>query len=301
MRTLRTRIAPTPSGHLHRGNAFAFLATYLWAQVNEASLMLRIDDLDQPRYRRRYAESIFRVLENLGIEWQEGPQSIAELEGEWSQSSRRDLYDDALRLLAQKATLFGCSCSRGDLVPTKGGYQYIGTCLNQNLPLHGEQLAWRYRHVSPVELLDFNGQLHLVGLPPIQHFPVLRRKDGLPAYHVASVVDDLHFGVTHLIRGIDLWDSSLAQLSLAASFNVAFAERHFYHHSLVVQPSGQKLSKSKQATPVSDELTSLKGRRSFYADFCNWLGLSKPYESTVALLRALQTVERHPWPSDHRG
>jgi len=294
MRTLRTRIAPTPSGHLHRGNAFAFLATYLWAQVNEASLMLRIDDLDQPRYRRRYAESIFRVLENLGIEWQEGPQSIAELEGKWSQKYRHEKYQHFLENLRLKGALFACTCSRQDLIAGPEGYHYPGTCLRRGLAFRQKDTAWRYCGAAEALLHPFNesgNPAQKVSLPPTLQHMVLRRKYGLPAYQVASLCDDEHFGITHIVRGMDLWPSSIAQLCLSANAGSGFGQTQFWHHGLIAQKNGTKLSKSQKAAPVNEELYSQAGRSAFYGNFCDWMGWPQKLASTKALLKALQNRE----------
>lgn len=291
MTTFRTRIAPTPSGHLHRGNAFAFLATYLWAQVNQASLMLRFDDLDQPRYRRHYAQSILETLQLLAIEWDLGPANVTELEQQWSQKFRHQHYHHFLEKLCEQGALFACTCSRRDLIAEPEGYHYPGTCLQRGLAFRQKGVSWRYCGVAEALLTPFNESENSppkVKLAPTLRHMVLRRKDGLPAYQIASLCDDVHFGITHIIRGMDLWQSSIAQLCLSANGASAFAATRFYHHGLVLQKGGAKLSKTQKAAPVNRELSTAEGRGHFYRDFCRWMGWPQTYGSTESLLGGLK-------------
>ena len=96
---LKTRIAPTPSGLLHEGNGISFLLTYALARAYEGQILLRIDDLDAERMRLAYLDDIFRTLDWLGIEWDEGPSSVADFQQNWSQHHRLDLYQNALDTL----------------------------------------------------------------------------------------------------------------------------------------------------------------------------------------------------------
>ena len=95
---MKTRIAPTPSGFLHVGNAVSFLITYCLAKSENGKLLLRIDDLDRERYRKEYLEDIFYALDWLGIQYDEGPSSVADFDKYWSQHQRLSLYDDVLNL-----------------------------------------------------------------------------------------------------------------------------------------------------------------------------------------------------------
>lgn len=293
MAPFRTRIAPTPSGHLHRGNAFAFLATYLWAQTHQASLLLRFDDLDQPRYRREYAESIFHTLHLLDIQWDKGPRDVQELEQEWSQKYRLEHYQNFLEKLKNRGTLFACSCSRKDLIAHPEGYVYPGTCLQRGLAFRQKAVAWRYSGTNEAVLYPFNESEppQKVSLPPTLMHMVLRRKDGLPAYQVASLCDDLHYGITHIIRGMDLWPSSIAQLCLAANGAPEFTNTRFWHHQLLNYRDGSKMSKSQQAPPVNEELSNAAGKEKFYGDFCEWMGWPEKYRSTREILQALKKAK----------
>src|ERR1044072_3055513 len=111
----RTRIAPTPSGYLHIGNAFSFLLTALHAKKRGASLLLRIDDIDDERKRPEYVNDIFTSLEWLGIEWNEGPSGPEDFELNWSQNRRLDIYKGILPRLREAEIIFACECSRKKL------------------------------------------------------------------------------------------------------------------------------------------------------------------------------------------
>jgi glutamyl/glutaminyl-tRNA synthetase len=135
----KTRIAPTPSGYLHLGNALSFALTAALACKAGAKVLLRIDDLDQQRVNNDYVQDIFDTLNFLNIPWDEGPRDVADYKAIWSQLHRMDLYKDALDQLADQRDVFACKCSRAQL---KDGI-YPGTCRNRSLPLNTPDTAWR--------------------------------------------------------------------------------------------------------------------------------------------------------------
>jgi glutamyl/glutaminyl-tRNA synthetase len=115
----KTRIAPTPSGFLHEGNAFAFILTAALAQVYGASILLRVDDLDNDRKRPEYVDDLFQTLHWLGVDWKEGPTDANDLEQRWSQMHRIPLYEAALERLREKGLVYACGCSRKELSELK--------------------------------------------------------------------------------------------------------------------------------------------------------------------------------------
>ena len=143
MALLKTRLAPTPSGFLHLGNAFNIITTVLIAHLEGAKILLRVDDLDQARYRREYADDIFQTLEFLGISWDEGPGGVGELEQKWSQKYRINLYRDYLAQLAEKDLLFACECSRNEIAAISPDGIYPGTCIDKKIPLQTTGTSWR--------------------------------------------------------------------------------------------------------------------------------------------------------------
>jgi len=128
----RSRLAPTPSGYLHLGNACNFLLTWLWIRHLGGELWLRIDDLDQARVRPEYIEDIFQQLDWLGLDTDQGPRSVGELQKTWTQQLRTERYLSALTTLKNTGALYRCICSRRQwqaLVGEEG--HYPGTCRHQ--------------------------------------------------------------------------------------------------------------------------------------------------------------------------
>lgn len=251
------RIAPTPSGYLHTGNALNFVFNALAARVApQGRLLLRIDDLDAERKRPEYVEDIFRCLEWLGIEWQEGPQGPDELEARWSQQHRMPQYMAALETLRQSGMVFACGKSRKALAPF--GEDYPDAFRRQGLSLDDPDVAWRAQ--TPA------------------HFPlpcfVVRQRQGRPSYQVASVCDDVNFGVTHLIRGEDLAPSSAAQYWLCDYIGCAsFHQTLTFHHGLIKDANGAKLSKTDGAPALRARYAQNRSSVAIYQLAANWLGI----------------------------
>lgn len=249
----RTRIAPTPSGFLHLGNAASFLLTAALARQSGARLLLRIDDMDRERVRPEYVQDVFDTLRFLEIDWEEGPRNAEEFEARWSQRHRLPLYEAALRQLAAGGHVFACTCSRAEVLQAGGDGGYPGTCLHKGLSLDTPGAAWRLDTTAPRPLVwrTPQGPQQAAELPPsVRHF-VVRKKDGAPAYQLSSLADDVHFGVDFIVRGADLLDSTLAQLYAAQVLGLsAFTGSSFIHHGLLPDEQGNKLSKSAGATSV---------------------------------------------------
>ena len=250
----RTRIAPTPSGYLHLGNAWSFKLTADLAYRMGAKTLLRIDDLDRDRVEEPYVQDIFDTLHFLGIPWDEGPRDRADFEQTWSQLRRMALYRQALEELRKQGVLFACACSRTQIARESAGGKYPGTCRDKGLSLDMPDVSWRVRTDMERELtmqqLDapaFKGPLDR----NVKDF-VVRKKDGIPAYQLTSLVDDLYFEADLIVRGQDLWSSTLAQLYLAELLpgGTAFAGVTFHHHTLFTNADESKLSKSAGAASI---------------------------------------------------
>lgn len=249
----KTRIAPTPSGYLHLGNAFSFILTSELAKKYGAKVLLRIDDLDRERVQENYVQDIFETLHFLNIEWQEGPKNIQEFEEQFSQLHRLKLYNKALVQLKQSGKIFACSCSRTQVSHNSENGAYAGTCKHKNIPLNASEVTWRLNtdDVKEITLNTLNEGNIKTQLPESMRYFVVRKKNGFPAYQLSSVVDDMYFGVDLIVRGQDLWDSTLAQLYLASVLEQEiFLKATFYHHALLTNSAGEKLSKSAGDTSI---------------------------------------------------
>lgn len=231
----KTRYAPTPSGYLHLGNLYSFILTAILARDSGASILLRIDDMDRERFRPEYLQNIFETLRYFDLPWQEGPENSADFLHSWSQQHRMDSYTKALDELRQKGLLYACACTRTDLQKAGLLSGCIGNC-SSRYTLDDPDLNWRYRTPEqssfPVSMKDF----------------IVRKRDGLPAYQLCSVVDDALFGINLVVRGVDLLESSIAQIALSHSLeNNSYATAVHIHHALLTDKAGHKLSKSEGA------------------------------------------------------
>lgn len=251
--TKLTRYAPTPSGYLHLGNIYSFILTYLLAKKQGANILLRIDDLDQDRVKPVYIQDIFDCLDFLELPFDMGPRTLREYEAEYSQRHRMDLYESALQVFQGKGRVFACECSRSKVDRMHPLGYYTGLCRDKKLPFEGKGNSWRFRagmH-QDVPFYELGKGLVQGKLPGILADFIVRRKDGLPAYQLTSVVDDIHFGVDMVVRGKDLWGSTIAQVMLSQSLeNNDFSKTMFHHHALLKGPGDQKLSKSAGATSI---------------------------------------------------
>ena len=212
----RSRLAPTPSGYLHLGNACNFLLTWLWIRHLGGELWLRIDDLDQARVRPEYIEDIFQQLDWLELDTDQGPRSVGELQKTWTQQLRTERYLSALTTLKNTGDLYRCICSRRQwqsLVGEEGCYP--GTCRQQQHPAE-QPGSWRIQlpETATIRWQKWpSGQEELDLADEMGDF-VIQRRDGQVAYQLASCLDDLDWQMNLLIRGIDLRPSTAAQSHL---------------------------------------------------------------------------------------
>lgn len=229
------RFAPTPSGPLHFGSIVAALASYLDARHNGGKWLLRIEDIDTPRVRAGADRKIIDTLEILGLEW-DGDIVY--------QGNRLDHYQRALEVLQDKGLLYRCYCPRR----ITRGKPYPGTCRTRP---GRDSKPHSLRIITPERPVSFDDAIQgrLTGrLNELTGDFILRRSDGLVAYNLAVVIDDAAQGVTHIVRGADLTDTTFNQAYLQSVLNLPIPE--YAHHPLVLDEDGKKISKQDGATDV---------------------------------------------------
>lgn len=262
------RIAPTPSGYLHKGNLFSFWLTRDWALRLNKPLFLRIDDLDQARERKEYVSFIFEALRFYGIEWQAGPQNIQE-QPSYSQLGRIPLYKEAIEKLKRQAFIFPCKCSRKKI--REAGLQ-SGCASNCAKDTEGEKrrgVCWRFKtRDEKVSYTDLNGIIKELSYPKEMREFIVERKAGLAAYQIASLVDDIHFGISHIVRGNGLRPSTWAQWQLAEALSLSsFHQIQFLHHPLLMEDQ-QKLSKSNRSPALK---LQEQERKLLWGEYTEWI------------------------------
>ncbi|MHB8206300.1 glutamate--tRNA ligase family protein [Mucilaginibacter sp.] len=269
----RTRIAPTPSGFLHIGNVLSFAITAALAKRAGAKILLRIDDIDQARVDKQYVQDIFDTLNFLEIPWEEGPGKVKQFDDQYSQLHRMGLYNEALEQLQANKRVYACNCSRKQLSES------TCNCYEKQLSLSADNVSWRLRTNPINELIikNYNGELIQAALPEEMNNFVVRKKDGFPAYQLTSVIDDLYYGVDLVVRGEDLWHSTLAQHQLAIALELDdFKNITFYHHSLIKDSAGNKLSKSAGATSIKYLREQGKSASDVYQLIATIIGIHEP-------------------------
>jgi glutamyl-Q tRNA(Asp) synthetase len=234
------RFAPSPTGALHVGSLTTAVASFLHAKQASGEWLVRIEDIDPPREVAGAADQILRTLEAFALPWD---RSVL------YQSQRLDVYREAADSLVRSGQAFLCSCTRGILRATAKARtgRYPGTC--RTILRHERATAIRAR-VEP------GAHPYVDGLQGLKSDDVsatlgdyvIYRRDGLPAYHLAVVVDDAAQGVTTVVRGIDLLPSTAAHVHLQNALRVATPK--YFHLPVVVNAAGQKLSKQSKAEPV---------------------------------------------------
>ena len=232
---VRGRFAPSPTGPLHAGSLLAALGSWLLARQAGGQWLLRIEDIDPPREQAGAAEDQLRTLARFGLA-HDGPISY--------QSQRSALYQEALDRLLATGAAFECHCSRTDLLASGGIHRHCVKIAHRANP------AIRLR-VPDGCLITFDdaicGHIEQRVDTEVGDF-VLRRADGLWAYQLAVVVDDAAQGITEIVRGADLLDSTPRQILLQQLLGLP-TPRHA-HLPLLLDAEGRKLSKSSSALPV---------------------------------------------------
>jgi glutamyl-Q tRNA(Asp) synthetase len=236
----RGRFAPSPTGPLHLGSLIAAVASYLDARHNGGQWLVRMEDIDPPRERAGAAEAILNSLHRHGLDW-DGDVLF--------QGTRSAAYDEALAQLQAAGLLFRCRCTRQQLGPDGC---CGGRCDDIEEAFAGP-MALRAR-VAPHTAIDLDDlvQGHRQWLLGSTHpdFTV-RRKDGLYAYQLAVAVDDIAQGITHVIRGSDLLDSTPRQVYLMESLGAPPPQ--YGHFPVITDADGHKFSKQNHAPALNDD------------------------------------------------
>jgi len=227
------RFAPSPTGPLHLGSLVAAVASYLQAKTHGGRWIVRVEDIDPPREQPGATEDILQTLRDFGFIWDEEPGL---------QSRSRPAHESALQTLIDAELAYPCGCSRRQLVGAPRGPLgtiYPGTCRDG---CSSTETAIRIRTTDQLVAFD-DGLQGRVG----QHLEsesgdfIIRRRDGLIAYHLAVVVDDELQGITEILRGIDLMDSTPRQIWLQRL--LGYRTPNYLHIPVITHANGDKLSK----------------------------------------------------------
>lgn len=247
------RYAPSPTGELHLGNLRTALLAWLQTRLTGGVFVLRIEDLDVSRNRAGSADKIIADLKRLGLDWDEGPDRGGRL-GPYTQLDRLALYRRACDFLGGGNRLFPCFCSRKDIreaasAPHGVAVVYPGTCRAR--PGSGETIPEGVRNAAPAwrfavddEIVCFHDCLQGVYRQDLAREVgdfVVRRRDDVFAYQLAVVVDDALMGVTDVVRGEDLIDSTPRQIALQAALGLATPR--YWHAPVLRDGHGQRLAK----------------------------------------------------------
>ena len=264
----RGRLAPSPTGFLHAGHARTFWAAHERARAARGVLVMRVEDLDEARSREEFAAASLEDLKWLGVEWQEGPDVGGEF-APYVQSERRGFYLEAWARLVAEGFVYPCYCSRRDIaraaeaphegVQTNAAQNaqddepvYPGTCRPRagEAPFVVERpagLNWRFRVPDGEEIvfedLKQGRQVYVAGRD-FGDFAVWRRDD-VPAYQLAVVVDDESMRITEVVRGADLLKSTARQILLQRA--LGYATPDYFHCDLVTDERGERLAKRHES------------------------------------------------------
>lgn len=234
------RFAPSPTGPLHLGSLVTAVASFLHARAHGGEWLVRIEDIDPPREVPGAADAILRTLEAFELEW-DRPVLY--------QSSRLDEYRRTADDLLASGRAFRCRCSRSEIRAANEGEsgRYPGTCRDRPVARGDAAVRLRVDHavVRVADALQGTSEVDLAA--SLGDYVVVRR-DGLPAYHLAVVLDDAQQGVTTVVRGVDLLDSTPAHVHLQSVLGLPTPT--YYHLPVVVNAAGQKLSKQTGAATV---------------------------------------------------
>lgn len=270
------RFAPTPSGYLHFGSLLAAVASYLDARSQKGQWLVRIEDLDTPRNVAGASEHILRTLQAYGLHW----------DGEVvRQSQRLALYESVIDHWLETGQAYHCDCSRRQIIAHDGIYP--GTCRDRQLPAAADHAV---RVKVSAQTLSFDDRLQgrfSQELASSSGDFIIRRRDGIIAYQLAVVVDDIAQGVTDIVRGADLLDSTPRQLWLYHLLRQPVPR--YLHVPLIMRHEGEKLSKRLGSTPLEPAQAS--------ATLYRALRILTPQPPTA--LAAAPVAEQLQWAIDH--
>jgi glutamyl-tRNA synthetase len=293
-----TRLAPSPTGAQHLGNARTYLITWLMARQHDGRVVLRIEDIDSPRIKPGASDQALDDLRWLGLTWDAGPIV---------QTERIPLYNRALERLQSRELVYPCTCTRSDVeqaasAPHNDGIEptYLGTCARRRVAdaasLADRPFAWRFRVADVPAFTDgFRGPVALTREQIGGDF-VVWKSLGTPAYQLAVVVDDADNGVTCVVRGDDLVSSTPRQLLLYHALETPPPD--FVHVPLVVGPDGRRLAKRHGDTRLSSLRASgvhAEKILGLLAWSCGWRADVSP-TSAAALIPAFDLAAIPPAP-----
>jgi glutamyl/glutaminyl-tRNA synthetase len=261
----RGRLAPSPTGLLHLGHARTFWIAAQRAHEHNGKLILRNEDLDAARCRAEFVDAMFEDLRWLGIEWDEGPDRGGP-HAPYSQSQRRDRYLAAWQKLRERGLIYPCNCSRKEVAQAASAPNdlddepvYPGTCRPCRVSADEASAAphsfpaganWRFRVPDSEEIrftdLHLGPQTFIAGRD-FGDFIVWRRDD-VPAYQLAVIVDDAEMQITEVVRGADLLKSTARQLLLFRALGLTSPQ--YYHCDLVRDKNGVRLAKRHDALSI---------------------------------------------------
>ena len=262
----RGRFAPSPTGALHFGSLIAAVGSYLEAKSHNGEWLVRIENLDKPREIPTASHEIFRALEILGMEWDH--EVIY-------QDQRKDTYENILTILNKRGLTYSCTCTRKEIADSSitgiSGQIYGGTCRN-NVRNEGRTGAVRIK--TDNNIIEFEDSLHGLISQRLKRDAgdfILRRSDEIYAYQLAVVADDATQGITNVVRGADLLDSTPRQIYLQKL--LGYPTPTYMHLPVAVNNRGEKLSKQTKAAllDVSNPVKQL-------IEAVNFLGQEPPIE-----------------------
>lgn len=253
--TVRTRIAPAPSGSIHVGNARTALYNWLLARQHGGVFVLRIEDTDKSRVTQDAFDAVIEDLRWLGLDWDEGP-GVGGAYGPYRQSERSDHYQSVNAVLEEAGSVYRCYCTAGELAERRASAQaarrtpgYDGMCRSLSdaervaFESEGRSHALRFR-VPEDRRIVFDDVVRGPVTTRSDEIPdfVVRRSDGSPTYMLAAAVDDVEMEITHIVRGEDLVAATPRQLLIREAMG-ATGTPVFAHLPLLVAPDGKPLSK----------------------------------------------------------
>ncbi len=283
---MRTRLAPSPTGALHLGNARTFLLTWLHARAAGGTIVLRVDDLDGPRVKQGAMAGALEDLRWLGLDWDDDEPG-----GALVQSERAAIYDAAAARLVAAGRAYPCVCTRREIEGAASaphgpdGARYPGTCDGRwdspeaALADTGRPAALRFRTPpGPVTFVDLlHGEQSFAPHDETGDFPI-RKANGTAAYQLATVVDDAASEVDLVIRGADLLPSTARQILLQRALGLPTPALGYLHHALVVGPDGRRLAKRHGDTRVATLRREGLDARSLVARLAATAGLARADE-----------------------
>jgi len=273
----RGRFAPSPSGELHFGSLVAALGSYLDARHHHGQWFVRIEDIDPPREVAGASDAILNTLEQFGLLWDDEVVY---------QSQRHELYREQLEKLIAQGFCFGCDCTRKMIMQAGGLYQ--GHCRSKPMQQLTHPHSLRLRNQQGIS--QFEDRLLgavSVGNDFAKEDFILKRKDGLYAYQLVVVLDDIDQGITDVVRGSDLLEVTTRQMSLYQQLSQPLAR--YLHLPLAITQSGQKLSKQNHAKALN-----LDERRTLLLEALSFLGQNiSPQYQDFTLEQLLEYASKH--------